>query len=130
MPIDEEKVRDEAIKVACMYLLYDKENETSLRMAFVALVQERHNHFHTEREKNADSDIDFQNCENDICKRAVLILQESREPAIEFTPLSLELIENYKMQVRRTGNTCRVELIKKGAVEPVTLQAESIKLKV
>ena len=128
--IDNEKVRDEAIKIACMYLLYEKENETTLRMAFIALAQERHNHFHTKRKKNADSDIDFQNCPNEICQGAVKILEESREPAVEFTPLSLELIEGYTMHVERTANTCRVTLAKKGKVEPVTVQPESIKVKV
>lgn len=130
MNIDEEKIRDEAIKIAAMYLLYEKENETSLRTAFVALAQERHNHFHTKRKKKEDCDIDFHECKNEICQAAYNILQEAREPAVEFTPLSLELIENYKMSVERTQNVCRVYLEKMTKVAPVTLQAESVKLKV
>lgn len=130
MPTQEELAMDEAIKVAAMYLLYDKENETSLRIAFAALSQERHNHFHTKRKKNEDSDVDFPECKNEICQAAFKILQESREPAVEFTPLSLELIENYTMKVEKTQNICRVFLVKKDSVVPVTLQSESVKLKV
>jgi len=127
---NEDKVRDEAIKIACMYLLYEKENETALRMAFVALAQERHNRLHTKRKKNVDSDIDFSNCKDEICQGSVKILQEARDPEVTFTPLSLELIENYTMSVERTNNTCRVYLHKKDKVEPVTLQTESIKMRV
>ena len=130
MPTQEQLAMDEAIKVAAMYLLYDKENETSLRVAFAALAQERHNHFHTKREKNEDCEVDFPECKNDICQAAFKILQEAREPAVEFTPLSLELIDNYTMKVEKTQNICRVELVKKSSVAPATLKEGSVKLTV
>ena len=37
---ESEKKMAEVFKIACMYLLYDRENETMLRTAFAALAQE------------------------------------------------------------------------------------------
>jgi hypothetical protein len=124
----EKDIEQELIKQACMYLLYDKENETTLRTAFVALAQERHSHFHM---KKVDEDSFFEGCKNDICQAAVKILQESRETAVEITPLSTEMLQGYAMRLERTASVCRIYLVKKDLVEePSIIKPESMKVKV
>ena len=131
MPTREE-IEIEIIKQAAMYLMYDKENETVLRTAFVALAQERHINFHTDKErKEVDEASDFADCKNDMCQAAVRVLEEAREPAIELTPLTSEMLQGYVIGIKRGQNIVRVGLVRKEETEePKILSPDSMKLKI
>jgi hypothetical protein len=97
------------------YLLYERQEETQLRTAFAALVQERHAHFHADGDKTSE----FTDCTNQICEHALKILQSGREQKTVINELSLKLIENFYTKVTITGRECIAELIEKQRLTPV-----------
>src|ERR1043165_9963009 len=78
--------------VACMYLLFERENETPLRIAFAALAEERHDKLHEGK---------FVDCTNDKCSAALNLLAEGREPKIELNDFSAEMIKPYKLNINK-----------------------------
>ena len=89
-------------RILCTYLLYERQEETEVRLAFAALVQERHTMFHCgENEKT-----DFTECPNSICINALKILQEARKPRIELNDFSLEMIKNFNLKIQKASRQC------------------------
>src|SRR5690348_11588628 len=92
------------LKTLCQYLLYERKQETQLSLAFHALVQERHNQYHTLTSDRKDGDeSSFFECKNDICVGAVNLLKDSRAMAIEVNEFTVTLIDDYILSVRRIG---------------------------
>lgn len=103
-----------ALQLLVSWLLYDRENETELRIAFAALVQERHHHFH---DKEEYTETEFSMCEKDICVKALAILQEAKKPRIEVNELSAALLEKYVLRVQRADRKCIAFLEEKSLIE-------------
>lgn len=97
-----------------MYLLYERENETALRIAFAGLVQERHHHFH---DKDEHTETKFEECGNDICIKALQVLQEARKPRVEINNLSVEIIGDYMLRIEKSQQSCIAYIDKKSVVE-------------
>lgn len=116
-PNDTEK--NQILQVLTTYLLYERREETQLRIAFAALVQERHNHFHAKQDLADDDTMSpFTECGNEICMSALKILQDARKPRIELNDLSIEVVRNYNLKVQKAGRTCaayleEIDVIKK-----------------
>lgn len=99
---EELKVRYDTAQALVSYLLYEREEETQLRAAFACLVQQRHSDFHADGDKESD----FSDCANEVCINALKILQESRQKRIELNEVSLQMIQDYGLHVRKTGRVC------------------------
>lgn len=120
----QDQLEKQCYKAGLMYLLYERENETQLRVAFSALAQERHNQFHTPASsKDGDGSV-FEECSNLICKNSYAILQESREPKIELTPISTEMLEGYALNLKRSPSSAVISLVKEQS------QPENLVLKI
>lgn len=96
---DELRLRAEkdALHMLTAYLLYERREETQLRIAFAALIAERHHHFH-DLEGN---DTPFTECGNEICIKGLAMLQSARKPRIEINQLSIDLVKEYNLVVTR-----------------------------
>ena|SRR5271167_427482 len=104
-----------ALQLLTSYLLYDRENETELRIAFAALVQERHHQFHDITETQ---ETKFEECKNDICIKALTILQTARKPRIEVNEFSAAMITPFNLRVQRADRAVIAFLEEKGVVKP------------
>jgi|ERR1051326_8933844 hypothetical protein len=104
----EKEILEAIHAIALMYLLYERENETSLRIAFAALAEERHDKLHEGK---------FVDCTNDKCSAALNLLAEGREPKIELNDFSAEMIKPYKLNVNKVGRKTVVALVKKDEIQ-------------
>lgn len=104
-----------ALQLLTSYLLYDRENETELRIAFAALVQERHHHFHDLTE---NKETEFSQCANDKCVAALGILQNSRKPRIEINEFSAAMIAPFNLRVQKADRAVMAFLEEKGTIQP------------
>lgn len=104
-----EQRKAEIYNVIAQYLLYERREETEIRVAFAALVQERHSHFH-------DEDTEFTECSNELCITALKLLQSAREPKIEINDFSIQLIAPYSMKIQKSDKTCIAQLEEKAAL--------------
>lgn len=86
----------------CTYLLYERREETTLQMAFVTLVRERHNHFHEKgRDRNSD-DIPqdaWLTCQNMVCANARTILEDGRKPEASIGAMQVEMLQDYQISL-------------------------------
>ena len=73
------------------YLLYEKQEETQIRNAFAALVQERHARLHKE-------DTEFTVCSNDLCIKALDLLADARSMTVELNAFGVQVIQNYNLK--------------------------------
>lgn len=96
------------------YLLYEREEETEVRSAFAALVGERHCHFHAD----GDETSDFTRCGNEVCVKALQILQKSKEKKIEINEFTLQLLANFSLKVMKSGRSCIAMLEQKSQIIP------------
>lgn len=76
------------------YLLYEKREETQVRNAFAALVQERHANFHDKK----DEGTSFEKCGNDLCKKALDLLADAQSPTIEMNAFGLQMIQPFNLK--------------------------------
>ena len=102
MPYEEIKARYETAQALVTYLLYEREEDTQLRVAFAGVVQQRHVEFHADGNK----DSKFTECSFEICINALKILQESKQKRIELNEFSLEIVNAHTLHVRKTGRSC------------------------
>lgn len=105
------------------YLLYERENETELRTAFACTVQERHHHFHDKDEYN---ETEFAVCTNDVCVKALGILQNARKPRVEINQFSAAMIEKYNLRVEKTKTAVVSYLEEKSLIEKPTIDTSGI----
>jgi len=102
------------LQLLTSYLLFERENQTELRVAFAGLVQERHHHFHDLTE---DRETKFEECGNQICMNALQILQNGRKPKIEVNEFSARMIAPYSLKLERTPKTIIAYLEEKSKIE-------------
>jgi len=123
---EELKLRAEkdVLHMLTAYLLYERREETELRIAFAALVAERHHHFHDK----LNEDTVFTECKNEVCINALKMLQNARKPRIEINQLSIDLVKNYNLTVQRdiVNKVCIAYLEEPGLIQ----QPESTMIKV
>lgn len=105
------------LRVLVQYLLFERKQETQLRLAFSALVQERHNQFHTIGERREGDGTSFTECKNELCSAAKAILAEGRAMAVEINDLSIKLISDYTLKVQKGSNACRAFLVENSQIE-------------
>lgn len=103
---EELKLRAEkdAFHMITAFLLYERREETELRIAFAALIAERHHHFHDLDEKETP----FTECGNEVCINGLRMLQSARKPRIEINQLSIDLVKQYNLIIQRDiqSKTC------------------------
>lgn len=102
-----------------MFLLYERENETELRIAFAATVQERHHTFH---DKDENVTTEFAECPNEVCCKALAILQQARKPRIELNDFGIELIKKYALRLQKADRKCIAFLEEKSLIEQPEIQ--------
>lgn len=115
------------LRVACMYLLFEKETETAIRAALGSLAQERHDHFHTKEGKNDGSS--FQECKNEICTEVTEILIAYKKPAIEFNQLTAEmLLTKFELNMAKSAgsNKVLISLKDKDAIDQAPILPDEI----
>jgi hypothetical protein len=115
--MSDDKTMQEIFRVLCTYLLYERQEETEIRLAFAHLVQERHVRLHDKDEENPSQ---FTECSNGTCIKALEMLQTARKPRIEMNDLSVQLIRNYNIKVQRdsVSRRCIAFLEEIEAVKP------------
>jgi len=106
--------RYQTAQALLIYALYEREEETELRAAFAALIEERHNLQHVKEGESTP----FTECANALCINGLKILQSSREKKVELNHLSIEIVKQFDLEVRKTGRTCIAKLIQKGEIVP------------
>lgn len=117
MPTEQE-VLNAIHHLAVMYLLYERKNETQLRIAFTALVQERHNQFHTNGSNKEGDGTSFENCTNEICRNSAAILKIEQKAEIELNDFSVQMMnENYVLRTMKSPGKCTIQLHEKSSVE-------------
>jgi hypothetical protein len=128
---------DQVICLAIQYLLYERARSTDLTAAFIVLLQERHENFHVKpylgRPGHTPTDpgappADFRQCDNDKCKLAASVLLAAQSPEVEISPLTVELMRDYKFNINPVhgpgGFTYFVKLLEPGAIDPVMLRIQ------
>jgi 7-cyano-7-deazaguanine synthase in queuosine biosynthesis len=93
MGLTEQEMTQKMIQATAMYLLYERKNETQLRIAFHALVQERHNAFHTDGGHKKGDGSSYEDCDNEICKNAAAIIRLERKPEVEINKLTTDMLD-------------------------------------
>lgn len=117
MPTEQE-VLQAVHQIALMYLLHEKKNETQLRIAFTALVQERHNQFHTNGEHKEGDGTSFESCTNEICRNASAILKMEQKAEVELNDFTVHMMnEGYVLRTIKEARKCVIQLHEKGAVD-------------
>jgi len=101
-------------QVLTSYLLFERENETQLRTAFAATIQERHHHFH---DKDEDKETEFSQCGNEICVKALGILQNARKPRIEVNQFSVAMIDKFNLRIEKSNNALIAYLEEKSLIQ-------------
>ena len=98
------KAEKDVLHMLTAYLLYERREETELRIAFAALVAERHHHFH---DKEVE-DTPFTECGNEVCIKGLQILQMARKSRVEINQLSIDLVKQYNLIIQRDiqSKTC------------------------
>jgi hypothetical protein len=118
--MNELEQQNKILKVICGYLLYERKQETQLRIAFSILAQERHNQFHTNGMNHKIGDgTDFSECSNDLCTAAYNILKEGRSMAVEINDLTIQMVAGFKFTIRKEGQCVRAWL-EEGKIEEVS----------
>lgn len=108
------EVESAIYQLACMYLLHERKEETQLRFAFTALVQERHNRLHTNGTHKEGDGSSFEDCQNDICRNSTAILKMEREAKVELNNYTVQMLtEKYKIRHQKTQGKAFVELVEK-----------------
>lgn len=105
-----EEMKEAIVSVACMVLLFEKENETVVRTCLASLAQERHNQYHTKEgdRKNGDG-TSFQDCGNEVCIEVNRVLEAFKKPAVEFNQLTAEMmLEKYDLHIAKSAGNDRV----------------------
>lgn len=98
------------------FLLYEKKQETQLSGAFGALVQERHNQFHTDSDDKVNGDgTTFYECGSDVCIQAKRILDDARTMSVELNEFGIEMISSFNLRIVKGQRSCRAWLEKKEA---------------
>lgn len=117
MPTDAERAL--IYEALVIYLLNERQEETEVRTAFAALVQERHAQFHVIDESKKE-EHPFTECSNQLCILALQILQTARKPRVELNDFGIEMIKNLQLKIQKAGRVCVAYLEDKNtlAVEP------------
>lgn len=108
-PSEDEMVKLKLIAIT-KYLLYERQQETQLQIAFRMLVQERHNQFHTEGNRKDGDGTEFVDCNNEICKNARAILDDAKSMSVDINPLTLELTQPYNLKFVQAGTNLKAWL--------------------
>jgi len=114
MPTEQEALA-EIFKLSTMYLLLERQQPTQLAIAFEALVQERHDEFHSGEDVSPTS---FRDCRNEICVNSRRILEEVNLPALELTEFGAQILTDYEVSVARKPRSFAVVVKKKGEILP------------
>lgn len=117
MGMTKEEMEQRMIQAAAMYLLYEKKNETQLRIAFHALVQERHNAFHTDGGHKEGDGTSYENCSNEICRNAAAIIMSERKPEVEINKITTDMLDQgFTLMFNKLPDRFIVSLKEKGEV--------------
>lgn len=116
-PSEDELIKLKLIAIS-KYLLYERQQETQLQIAFRMLVQERHQQFHTKGNRKDGDGTEFIDCDNEICKNAKAILDECKSMSVDINPLTLELTQSYNLRFVQAGTNLKawLELDKKSSL--------------
>lgn len=100
------------LRLLCTYLLYERAQETEVRVALEALVIERHSEFH-------NGELTYQDCGNEICSSACAILEKAQSTELQVNTFAISLMESYAINFQPVGDGrggleyIRAKLIKK-----------------
>jgi hypothetical protein len=84
------------MEMSTIRLLYDRSQETELRLAFIGLVSERHNNFH-------NKEVTYEECKNTICINAKMIIGASKSPDIMLDRYASELVRSFAVKFTVAG---------------------------
>jgi hypothetical protein len=105
------------LAIFCKYLLFEKQQESQISMAFSIMVQERHNNLHTlGNHKEGDGTL-FSDCDNEICKMAYHVIKDRNSTTSEMNELTAALTDDYALKIEGiTGNVMRAWLEPKSKI--------------
>ncbi len=86
------------LNLLCTYMLYDRAQETELRMAFEGLITERHSKYH-------DQNTEWRECRNQVCVNARLILSQAKAPEVMLNSFAIDLMKKYAVNFLPQGST-------------------------
>ena len=107
------------LTLLCTYLLYERSQETELRTMVEGMITERHRNFHSE-------ETTWQDCRNQICVNAGLLLKAAREQEVVMNQFSIQLMAKYVVSFNPLGTregglqSLRARLVERAAVAPAT----------
>ena len=93
------------------FLLYERREESDLRKDLERTARLLH------RERHG-AEILFEKCEDSECRRLGNIVRVGRGAEITMNPLSIQLMSRYRVIFQTLGNSLRVLLTDKSALEP------------
>ncbi len=106
-----QQAEQNVLKMLCMYLLYDRSQESDLRIAFIALVTERHQKFH-------NADVTYDECRNQICIHAKLLINAAKAPEVLLNAFAIELTKTFSIKYTPAGETAiHAALVRKDSPE-------------
>lgn len=112
------------LAVFCKYLLFEKQQESQISMAYSIMAQERHNQFHTKGgNKEGDGSL-FSDCDNEICKMAFRVIQDRNSTSAEINEFTASMTNDYALKIEGfEGNVMRAWLEpKEKIIKPEDIQ--------
>jgi len=104
-------IENNVLRILVTYLLFERGEETQLKIAFAALVQERHNKEHMGEK---DAPAEFQDCQNEVCRGACAILENQRDQSVELTAFMIELMQKFGVSYTPGNGKIVARLMKRG----------------
>ncbi len=91
-----QRAETNVLKLLCTHLLYDRSQETELRIAFIGLISERHIKFH-------NAEVTYDECRNTVCINAKLLINAARAPEVLLNAFAIELTKTFSIQYTPRG---------------------------
>lgn len=113
LPIE---VEANILRLLTTYLLYERGEQTQLRLAFMSLVEERHNYFHVDDSTEEDKRVKWLDCKNRVCINSRLILESERKQEVFLNPLAIQLMEQYGVMYSPAQGAIQAKLVAKSAI--------------
>ena len=98
-------VPQDVMAAVIAFFLKDRAEAGEMKTAVMALVSERHRHFHVHNEKG---DTDWRKCDNPICRQYDALLSKVSEPEETISILELQASASKRVLFKVVPNAIRV----------------------
>jgi hypothetical protein len=104
-----EQVPNDLLTTYILCLLDDRGERSDLGRAFIALVAERHRHFHVRHShKDEEMEQDWRRCKNPVCVEAAALLESASRMDCTFSSLTLQRIGRRQLGLEGKPGMIRV----------------------